>query len=302
MAEITNQIKKHKLITSFFLIIGLFIAFGAITTYGLGRLGELTLTIYKHPLVVSNASLNAALNITKMHRNMKDVVLAISSDERENVLWKIAEEERKVYRQLNLVRDNILGVEGQALEKETRQLFSNWAPIRNEVVTLLESDQTKEAILITKEKSAYHVAKLDTKMFELTSYARNKADGFLKLAELNQLQIERATFYLTIAGVLLSIVIAVITAHFVISSEKALQDKNQKLKQALDEIRTLHGIIPICSNCKQIRDDKGAWKQLEEYIQTHSEAKFSHSLCPHCLAKLYPEYSDMVEMDMDNYK
>jgi len=64
------------------------------------------------------------------------------------------------------------------------------------------------------------------------------------------------------------------------------------LQKALDDIRTLRGILPICSNCKKIRDDSGYWNQLEVYIHNHSEAEFSHSICPECMKKLYPEIGE----------
>ncbi len=59
----------------------------------------------------------------------------------------------------------------------------------------------------------------------------------------------------------------------------------KKLRNALAEIKTLRGIIPICSHCKQIRDDEGSWSQLEDYIHNHSEAEFSHGMCPVCFKK-----------------
>jgi hypothetical protein len=62
-----------------------------------------------------------------------------------------------------------------------------------------------------------------------------------------------------------------------------------KLQDALNKIKTLRGIIPICASCKKIRDDKGYWNQLESYIKEHSEANFSHGICPECIEKLYPE-------------
>ncbi|MCB2181011.1 MAG: hypothetical protein KQH63_03170 [Desulfobulbaceae bacterium] len=65
----------------------------------------------------------------------------------------------------------------------------------------------------------------------------------------------------------------------------------KKLKHALDEIKTLQGILPICSHCKMIRDDQGYWKQIEQYIHEHSDAKFSHGICPDCLEEHYPEVS-----------
>ncbi|MDA3838040.1 MAG: PAS domain-containing protein [Candidatus Delongbacteria bacterium] len=56
-----------------------------------------------------------------------------------------------------------------------------------------------------------------------------------------------------------------------------------------NEIETLHGIIPICSSCKKVREDDGYWAQVEQYLSTRSDAKFSHSICPDCLKELYPE-------------
>ena len=63
------------------------------------------------------------------------------------------------------------------------------------------------------------------------------------------------------------------------------------LKKALDEIKTLRGIVPICAGCKKIRDDKGFWKHVETYVQEHSHAQFSHGICPDCQKELYPDYS-----------
>jgi PAS domain S-box-containing protein len=64
--------------------------------------------------------------------------------------------------------------------------------------------------------------------------------------------------------------------------EEELIATTKKLQTALDEIKTLKGIIPICSYCHKIRDDKGSWKLLEEYISNHSYAEFSHGICPKC--------------------
>ncbi len=63
-----------------------------------------------------------------------------------------------------------------------------------------------------------------------------------------------------------------------------------ELQDALASIRTLRGMLPICSSCKKIRDDRGYWNQIEAYVSEHSEAEFSHGLCPECAKKLYPEY------------
>ena len=64
----------------------------------------------------------------------------------------------------------------------------------------------------------------------------------------------------------------------------------EQLQKAANEIRTLHGILPICSHCKKIRDDQGHWNQLETYVHDHTEADFSHGICPECSRKFYPEF------------
>ena len=66
--------------------------------------------------------------------------------------------------------------------------------------------------------------------------------------------------------------------------------KVDELREALAQIKTLRGIVPICSSCKKIRDDQGYWNQVEVYVRDHTEAEFSHGLCPECMHKLYSEF------------
>lgn len=75
------------------------------------------------------------------------------------------------------------------------------------------------------------------------------------------------------------------------------KDANEKkskliiqLQESLAEIKILSGLLPICSSCKKIRDDKGYWEEIECYITAHSEAGFSHGICPECTEKLYPDF------------
>lgn len=67
---------------------------------------------------------------------------------------------------------------------------------------------------------------------------------------------------------------------------KALQEQ----EQALEDVRVLRGLLPICASCKKIRDDRGYWTEMELYITAHSEADFSHGVCPECARRLYPEF------------
>ena len=76
---------------------------------------------------------------------------------------------------------------------------------------------------------------------------------------------------------------------------KGLYDTVAKLEKAIMEVKTLRGILPICSFCKKIRDDKGCWNQVEVYIKERLDADFSHSICPVCMKKHYPEEYEAIQ-------
>jgi PAS domain S-box-containing protein len=89
--------------------------------------------------------------------------------------------------------------------------------------------------------------------------------------------------------------------------DKALQEIEQRkraeeekeiligeLKDALNNVKTLSGMLPICASCKKIRDDKGYWQQVEKYVSMHVPVSFTHSICPDCAKKLYPQYYDKI--------
>ncbi len=82
------------------------------------------------------------------------------------------------------------------------------------------------------------------------------------------------------------------TYEAAVHKNRELERANRKLRQALEDIKALRGIIPICSRCKKIRDDQGYWRQVEEYMRDHSDAEFSHGLCPDCMKKLYPDMGE----------
>ena len=78
----------------------------------------------------------------------------------------------------------------------------------------------------------------------------------------------------------------------IIHLELALVQQVKRLQEALDHIKTLQGILPICMYCHKIQDDKASWRRIEEYLSTHSDAEFSHGICPECLAKFHPEFQE----------
>ena len=71
--------------------------------------------------------------------------------------------------------------------------------------------------------------------------------------------------------------------------KRELERLNKELKEALGTIRKLEGILPVCANCKKIRDEEGNWQMMEKYISEHSQADFTHGICPECAKNLYPE-------------
>jgi PleD family two-component response regulator len=78
--------------------------------------------------------------------------------------------------------------------------------------------------------------------------------------------------------------------------QRELERRVAELEAALAQVHTLSGLLPICARCKAIRDDKGYWQKVETYVEAHSEAEFSHGLCPQCARALYPElYEDEPE-------
>jgi phosphoserine phosphatase RsbU/P len=75
----------------------------------------------------------------------------------------------------------------------------------------------------------------------------------------------------------------------IVELQSELGDANADLRKALKEVKTLSGLLPICACCKMIRNDEGYWQEIEAYISDHSEAEFSHGICPDCAAQLYPD-------------
>ena len=82
----------------------------------------------------------------------------------------------------------------------------------------------------------------------------------------------------------------------ILRQRETLSGRLAELEEALSQIKPLHGLLPICASCKNVRDDNGYWNQIETYLSQHSEAEFSHSICPTCLVQLYPEQSKKVQI------
>lgn len=80
------------------------------------------------------------------------------------------------------------------------------------------------------------------------------------------------------------------TYESALQKARELERANRRLQEALETIKTLEGILPICANCRKIRDESGQWQSLERYIGERSNAVFNHGLCPDCARRLYRKY------------
>jgi tetratricopeptide (TPR) repeat protein len=136
---------------------------------------------------------------------------------------------------------------------------------------------------------------IDTKEREIDLLKKEKTISELTLEK------ERSQIR-SIAGVVVLLIALIVLLYlsnrktkmgklFVDQKNDELKLLNEELQEKISEVKVLGGLLPICANCKKIRDDKGYWKQLEEYISHHSEATFSHSICPSCMKELYPDIS-----------
>lgn len=77
--------------------------------------------------------------------------------------------------------------------------------------------------------------------------------------------------------------------------QEQLTKRVRELEEALAQIKILRGLLPMCANCKKVRDDQGYWQDVELYIRDHADVDISHGICPDCFRELYPDFADIVD-------
>ena len=104
-----------------------------------------------------------------------------------------------------------------------------------------------------------------------------------------------------VLGMLTSAALLSILLHLYFRKLKLLEERDRliaEIRDDLAQIRTLRGLVPVCSYCKKVRNDKGYWEQIEEYVANNSHARFSHGICPECTAKLDTEICSLKIMSV----
>ncbi|EDN70477.1 two-component hybrid sensor and regulator [Beggiatoa sp. PS] len=213
---------RAKLLIAFTLILVLTSAVNIYSLIQMEKLAGLTTKIYNHPLQVTRAVLTANTNIIKMHRSMKDVILVQNTTDIEAVQDQVAKYEQEVYKQFAIVKKWILGQEGAKLIADTIQIFRDWAPIREEVITLMKNGQREKAYAITKGKGARHVALLDHQMETLKNYAANKANGMYDSAQTTRNIVMATTIIALIIVVIMSAVLIFFLSHSIVNSVRII--------------------------------------------------------------------------------
>lgn len=207
------------------------------------------------------------------------------------------------------------------IDQEGHIIYSNRFPYRKEVISYPYSEFVGK--VMKGEKGDVEIRdSSDEDRIKYVSFAPIEGIGWSVIIEKSKskvLKSEFTSFLQTGIVSLLAMVVALCLAYLsekhrqvvalrTLSAERAIANERlmgeiaerkraeeerekliRQLQKALAEVKTLKGIFPICASCKKVRDDKGYWTQIEAYIRDHSEAEFSHGICPECMKKLYPD-------------
>ncbi len=196
----------------FLVMIILIIAVGILGTNRVNEAAGLTQKLYKHPFAVSTAMLKINGDIIKMHRSMKDVALAKNVTQMSAAIAQVDEQEQQVFNSFKLVKERFLGDKSRV--HEAHQLFTDWKPIRDEVIELMRHGERDAAAEITKGKGANHVQKMTAATQYLIDFAFNKADVFIDNAETAR---ESAILW-SIATIFIAMVVGIMLAWLITRS------------------------------------------------------------------------------------
>jgi len=169
---------RKRLAGAFSVLILILIIMTGLAVKQMHSLSNFTQLLYKHPYSVSVAIVKIEAAVTSMHRSMKDVALANSTEQIDTAATKVNETEQQTLKYFDVLEARFLGDKSEI--KTIKQNFINWAPIRNEVIALMKEGNRVDAAKITKEKGADHIQDLNQRLLKLEEFAANKANQFTK--------------------------------------------------------------------------------------------------------------------------
>lgn len=246
------SIKSKFVLVAVFMFIVL-ISFSLFLINLINQLATVTSDIIDHPLEVSNAASYANVEVLRMHRDLKEILLVDEDYEINILVDKIRVSESKVYVALDTIAYDILGEEGKALQESARKLFDDWKVIRSEIIEAVRDGNKEEAFRIIKSKGSDHIEVLEQNLLELNLYARKKAEGFQE----NSIKLEASTEKIAIFGIISVLIFVMSTIYWMSWSvigrigtlRKSLNDiiRSSEFKEVTlsgsDELTELSGIF-----------------------------------------------------------
>ncbi len=197
-----NQITiKSRLWGASALIVLLFLAYGLFTIYEMRKLERLTWDLYNHPFQVSNAALRTCIGVSNMQNCVRQAIMARSDSEIAVAVQEVREAERMAFDNLEVVQDRILGLEGQRLEQESRDLLDSRVKVNREIMHLLQQGNKAAVIALDLGPRDALRPRLEQKLLELRDYAGNKAKGFMdSVSEQQQHNFRSTIIFVVIAA------------------------------------------------------------------------------------------------------
>ncbi|MBU1216724.1 PAS domain S-box protein [bacterium] len=307
MSKNLKSKKEVNLLIVVFIIIGMLgIGVKYFEFYHVEIMSTTTADIYEHPLKVSNAALTIQVDVYKIHRDMKDIVLSLSNQELLALIEEVDKHERRVYENLSIIEHNVCCEEGLKLHKKVKELFDAWKPIRDEVIALVKNAKKDDAIAITKGKGAKHVLKFEAAAFALNAFAQDKAIGFKNKSE-SSFQILKT---INASINLLFFFLFVVISYYIIHRISKYISKNEHLNNLLSVIRDVNQLIvrekdiqtliqDSCSILTSTHIYSNAWivtydenSEIEYIAGTHATEKFmlfkeklNQGWVPYCMDK-----------------
>jgi signal transduction histidine kinase/CheY-like chemotaxis protein/HAMP domain-containing protein len=194
---------KNRFISLAFILFVVLSIFSMFLITMIRQLGDVSNQISNHPLEVSNAASYANVEVLRMHRDLKDIILATEEYEINILVDKISVAENEVYIALDTISYHIIGDEGDKLEKEARILFDEWKDIRSEIINEIRNGNQDKAIETTRNKGANHIQTLERKLVDLNQYALLKAEEIQTEAQM----LRKSSELFTVMGVVAVFVI-----------------------------------------------------------------------------------------------
>ena len=266
MGSNKNRTITNTILYAFGVLLLLFLFYALLNYRAVEKILTLARTIHNHPLVVSNASLQANSNILKIHRNMKDVVMLKDEKMIEEKIETNNSLDQATIAHLKTVQQYILGKKGQGLASDALVMFLEWRPIRDGVIAYVHDCELEIAAKITWTEGAAHVEKLEQKMTELQNYARLKATGFLEDTEAAYIETKNRSLLILLIWTIVLFGVAFIAIRKTYQTEKSLSEEKEKLNVTLRSIGD--GVIATDKNGKiillnEVAEQLSGWKESE---------------------------------------